>query len=246
MPKKAQATKEGKTWSMRRRVLGQDFYVSGHRTKTEAEQAMKDMVDAQAERGKPKGFGPMDTTVAQALQDMALERLKFLKGAVKDADRINRWLRAAGLATLKVTPWARSEEARQRHEELGVAPEDQGVLFCVTLEPLVAARRIPRGLANHRSSLDRASSSSDAVRARVARMPVADVQTHHLQDFISALREEGKQPATLQLERAVLRGLFNHARKRWHWGLPKTNPAVGLDMPSVDNGRTRVATGAAR
>lgn len=146
MPKKAQATKEGKTWSMRRRVLGQDFYVSGHRTKTEAEQEMKDLVDAQAALGKPKGFGPLDTTVAQALQEMALERLKFLKSAVKDANRINRWLRAAGLATLKVTPWAQSEAARKSCEELGVAPEDQGVLFCVTLEPLAETRRIPRGL----------------------------------------------------------------------------------------------------
>lgn len=169
MPKKAQATKDGKTWSMRRRVLGQDFYVSGYRTKTEA-------------------------------------------------NRINRWLRAAGLATLKVTPWEQSEMARQRQEELGVAPEDQGLRFCVTLEPYVAERRIPQGLAEHRSSLDKASSKSEAVRTRVARVPMAEVQTHHLQDFISALREEGKLSGTLQLERAVLRGLFNHARKRWHWG----------------------------
>lgn len=240
MPKKVQATKEGKTWSMRRRVLGQDFYVSGKRTKTEAEQEMKDLVDAQAALGKPKGFGPLDTTVAQALQDMALERLKFLKGAVKDADRINRWLRAAGLATLKVTPWAQSEAARKSYEELGVAPEDQGVLFCVTLEPPAQTRRIPRGLVSHRRSLVKASSRSDKVRAYVGGLPMAAVQTDHLQGFIDALRGEGKKPATVQLERAVLRGLFNHARKRWHWGLPKTNPALGLDMPVVDNGRTRV------
>lgn len=240
MPKKAQATKEGKTWSMRRRVLGQDFYVSGHRTKSEAEQEMKDLVDAQAALGKPKGFGPLDTTVAQALQDMALERLKFLKSAVKDANRINRWLRAAGMATLKVTPWVQSDAARKSYEELGVPPEDQGVLFCVTLEPPTETRRIPPGLVSHRRQLDKAGSRSDAVRARIGRMPMAEVQTHHMDAFIKALREEGKKPATVQLERAVLRGLFNHARTCWHWGLPRTNPAVGLKMPPVKNGRKRV------
>ena len=39
MPKAAVPYKEGKTWSFRRRVLGQDFYVSGHTTKTEASDA---------------------------------------------------------------------------------------------------------------------------------------------------------------------------------------------------------------
>ena len=68
MAKQSKPYKEGKTWSMRRRVLGQDLYVSGKDTKTDAAEAMKALVDPLIQRGRPKGWGPLDTTVAQALQ----------------------------------------------------------------------------------------------------------------------------------------------------------------------------------
>jgi len=45
MAKAAKPYKEGKTWSMRRRVLGEELYVSGKMTKTEAAEAMKALVE---------------------------------------------------------------------------------------------------------------------------------------------------------------------------------------------------------
>jgi integrase len=42
------------------------------------------------------------------------------------------------------------------------------------------------------------------------------------------------------LERALLRGFFNHACKVWCWSHPTVNPAVGLKMPKVNNARDRV------
>jgi len=71
-------------------------------------------------------------------------------------------------------------------------------------------------------------------------MPMAQVCTYHVQDLVDALWAEGLQPATLHLERALLRTLFNHARKSWHWGEPVVNPAVDAEMPIIDNGRDRV------
>lgn len=103
MAKQAEPRKEGIGWSLRRRVFGQDFYVSGKATKAAAEKAMEKLLKPLSERGRPKGLGPRRTTLAQALQDMACDRLPFLKGAVQEARRINVYLRAAGLATLKVT-----------------------------------------------------------------------------------------------------------------------------------------------
>lgn len=104
MPKAAEPYKDGSTWSMRRRVLGEDLYVSGHASKTAAKKAMDDLVKPLMARGRPKGYGPLRTTLGQALQDFALECLPFRKGAVQDANRFNWWLRAAGLQTLTVRP----------------------------------------------------------------------------------------------------------------------------------------------
>jgi len=103
MPKEAaKPTKQGASWSCRRRVFGQDLLVSGHRTSASAKKAMEDLVKPLEKRGKPRGLGPLKTTLAQALQDMALERLPLMKGAKQEARRINTYLRAADLLTLKV------------------------------------------------------------------------------------------------------------------------------------------------
>jgi hypothetical protein len=200
----AKPYKEGKTWSMRRRVSGQELFVSGKATSAAAKKAMDKRVLALTTRGKPKGLGPHRTTVAQALQDMGLERLPFMKGAQQEANRFNRYLRAAGLATLKVRPW------EPRDAELGVPQvnkKGKGQLFVVELEAPVDERRIPRGLAGHRQALSKETAKADAALSAIARMTVADVQPYHVQDFMDALRGASRMPATLQLERAVLRGL---------------------------------------
>lgn len=92
------------TWSMRRRVAGQDIFICGFATRAAAMAAMKVAVDEVRKGNRPEGRGAHMTCVAQALQDYALQRLAFLKGAPQDARRINVYLRAAGLELLKVTP----------------------------------------------------------------------------------------------------------------------------------------------
>jgi len=81
----AKPYKEGKTWSLRRRVFGQDLYEPGHATGAAAKKEMDKLVLGLEQRGKPKGFGPRKTTLGQALQDMGMERLGFMKGAKQEA-----------------------------------------------------------------------------------------------------------------------------------------------------------------
>jgi hypothetical protein len=100
----AEPYQEGKKklWSMRSRVDGHDIYVPGEKSKGAAKKEMAVRVAQLAGRGRPKGFGPEKTTVGQALQDYGVQRLPFMKGARQEANRINRYLRAVGLHTLKV------------------------------------------------------------------------------------------------------------------------------------------------
>lgn len=234
----AKPYKEGATWSMRRRLFGQELFVSGRTTSAAAKKEMAKMVLALEVRGKPKGFGPRKTTLGQALQDMGIERLPFMKGAKQEANRFNRYLRAAGLATLQVKPWVPVGEAQAGPD--GVDKNGKGQLYLIELEPPKPKRTIPRGLASHRSELERQTAQAEALRAGLARMTFSDVQAYRVQDFLDAIRKASRMPATLQLERAVLRGLFNYAAKVWRWSEPAGNPAVGLRLPQVNNGRDRV------
>ena len=110
----------------------------------------------------------------------------------------------------------------------------------MTLQAPEAARKIPRGLATHRGTLAAATVTSDELRERLACTVMADVTRYQLQEFMDAMRKEGREPATLQLERALVRRLFNYASGTWHWSAPADNPATKLTLPTVKNERDRV------
>jgi hypothetical protein len=228
LAKEASAYKEGQTWSMRRRIKGHDLYVSGHRTKTLAQDAMKQLVDPLLKRGQPKGDGPLQTTLGRALQNYALERLPFRKGAVQDANRINRWLRALNLQTLKVV--------ENKDENM------PGLRFLVTLQEPTCERVIPQGLGAHRQALAERASRSDKQREYLARQPVGKLIRADVQALIDALQAEGKKSATVEQEQAVLRGFYNYAATVWNWSAPAENPATKLKVIRADNARDRVMT----
>jgi integrase len=227
---------------MRRRFKGHDVFVSGCATSAAAKKRMEERLAELTCGGKAKGFGPHETTVAQALQDYATERLIFMKGAVQEANRINRFLRPAGMATLKLLRVEPSGRDLCVHDEPALVTDSKGKgqLFRISLQAPVAMRAIPRGLGKHRHSLAVTTAASDSIRQRLARMTMADVQPHHVQELMDACRAENREPATLQLERALIRRLFNYSRDCWSWKAPQKNPGTGLTMPSVDNGRERV------
>jgi len=237
----AKPYKDGKYWAMRRRILGQELFVSGQSTSAAAKKEMDKLVAPLLNRGAPKGLGPQRTIVGQAVQDYGLARLRFLKGAVQEANRINKYLRAVGLDTLKVTKWASAVAAgKVQGVEASTDRDSKGPLFLVELVPAKVERDVPQGLGGHRKKLASTTTQSDVHRARIARMPVADVRRHHVQDLVDALGADGLGASTIHLERALLRTLFYHAHEVWNWSEPSENPATALKMPKLDNERDRV------
>ena len=78
-------------WAMRLRYKGLEIYLSGFATEAALKKAAAQKRQAIDGAGRPKGLGPWRTSVGQALQDYARERLPFLKGADQEARRINRY-----------------------------------------------------------------------------------------------------------------------------------------------------------
>lgn len=222
----AKAYQEGAAYSARVRRAGHDVYVSGFKTKRAAEDAAVQRFTELRDNGKPQGKGPGSTTLGEALQTYGLERLPYLKGASQEAQRINRFLRNAEMDTLVV---------RRLH-----AADESGAYFAVTLEPFLSERRIPRGLHEHRRKLLNKSADTNKLKGVLVTMYMSEVTRSHLQHYIDSLRQENLAPATIALERALLRALFNHARRIWNWHGLKGNPATHLKLPTIDNQRQRV------
>lgn len=240
----AKPFREGPVWSIRVRRDGRDHYSTGHKTSAAAKKAEREHLDGLARHGQPAGLGPSRTTVAQALQDAAIERLPYLKGAPQESNRINRYLRAANVATLVVTPTpvARDETATTAARGRRRLNATKVVHFEISLAPVGTEPTIVNSLRHHRRALQTKSARSDKLRACLACTPVAEVTRKQVGDLIDALAKEGYEPATLEQERSLLRVLFNHVRVAWAWTQPGDNPATALKMPTVDNGRTRVLT----
>ena len=163
----------GKGWCMRRRYRGHDLFVSDMPTAAAAERAMAVRVREVDDYGRPFGAGAARTTLAQALQDYALEKLPYLKGAAQEARRINVYLRAAGLSLLQVRKLSRVADVPGR--------TGKGGFFAVELVSHTAERVIPQGLHAHRRALLTASAGTERLRAVLATTPMANIRRHQVQ-----------------------------------------------------------------
>lgn len=224
--------RHGKGYAIRRSYRGHDVFLSGFKTAGAATRAMNRRVQALDDNDKPAGYGATHTSLAQALQDYAMARLPFLKGAEQEARRINNYLRPAGLRLLKLRELPRTSKTPGK--------SGKGAYFEVSLVEHCSERVIPKGLAGHRKALLNANANTDKRRAVLATTAMADVSRAMLQEFVNTMTREGNSPATVGLERAVLRRLFNYAFTKWAWKELRDNPATRLDMPRVDNERSRI------
>lgn len=223
--------KEGSTWSFRLRLKGQNIYQKGFPTEVAARREAERLRQKILEAGKPKFEGPWQTSLAQALQLYGLERLPFLKGARQEADRINGYLRAAGLDIFKLT-------------KLTDVANPNGPYFEVSLISGDQPRKIPNSLRNHRNHQIEQSQRTEQQILQLAKSPMSQIRNYQMQALVDAMQLDGYEAATIGLERALLRRLFNYARKTWHWVEPAINPATHLTMPKIDNARDRVLTNA--
>lgn len=227
----AKPYRSGSGWAFRLRVNGQDIYRQDFKTEAEARREMIKLRALVKSKKRPAHRGPWATTLAQALLDYGLQRLPGLKGADQEARRINRYLRLAGLPTLQVHPLP--------------ADEQGGVAYCrVELSAPSSLRPIPQGLEEHRSRQAVRATKVDRIRTRLAHMPVADIQAHDIQELVDALVAQGLAAASVRLDVAPLRQLFNYARKTWQWPLENGNPVRDSKLPATDNARDRILTNA--
>jgi len=225
---------EGKGWCVRARHEGHDVYLSGYSSKAAVLKAMS-LRKVEIDRGRaPRQPGPERTTLGQAMQTYALERLRFLKGAVQDAVRINKYLRSAGLDLLEVKGLAQ-EEGQQGQQDSGA----RNVYFSVSLTPHTTERKIPKGLSAHRKAQLTKNANTERHRAVLACKRMADITRSDVQQFMNAMVDDGNAPATVSLERALLRGVFNYARTTWRWLEHRENPCTSLKLPQVKNVRKR-------
>ena len=222
----------GKGWAMRRRYKGHDLFVSGQKTAAAAQRKMNELVHQVDHHAKPAGAGASKTTLAQAMQDYALERLPHLKGAPQEARRINVYLRAAGLRLLEVT------ELKQVADAPGKA--GLGAYYRVELVAHTNERVIPNGLHQHRKAQLSANAGTDRRRAALASTYMVDISRAQVQKLVTRMTIEKHSASTISLERSLLRVVFNHAFAIWGWSELQDNPATQLKMPQVDNNRSRV------
>jgi integrase len=239
----AQPYREGTGFSIRVRYKGNDIYLCGYKSATAAQKAARQRRRDIDVHGAPAGRGPDRTTAAQALQDYALVRLRFKKGAVQEAVRFNHYLRAARLDTLIVKP-VMAEVMPGAAQKSGNGDEKskqpQSVYFDITLQPYQCERVIAPGLHTHRKNQLTKTASSQKHRAVLATKALGAISRHDMQLYMDAMRAEGVAPATMRLEQSVWRVLFNYAFSKWGWASLQDNPATNLEMPQVDNERTRV------
>jgi integrase len=222
----------GKGYAIRRSYQGHDIFLSGYKTEAAAKKALRARLKDIDDGVQAVGAGAHATCLAQAMQDYAMARLPFLKGAEQEARRINAYLRAAGLRLLQLEKLSGTPSAAGK--------TGKGAYFAVELVAHTDERVIPNGLAAHRRALLTANAKSDKLRAVLASMPMAEVSRDLVQRFVDQLLTDGSSPATVGLERAVLRVVFNYAFTTWRWTDLSDNPATKLKMPKVDNARSRV------
>ena len=120
-----------------------------------------------------------------------------LKGARQDANRINRYLRAAGLRCVAI---AKPEGAAS----------NSSMFWSVSLTEPKVARKIPNGLKAHRESQATRAAASEHLIGQLAITPVAEIKAYQLQDLFDTMQRDQFKPASIALERALLRQLFNH------------------------------------
>lgn len=239
----AKPYKEGARWSFRLRLKEQDIYETGFPTAAAARKAMESHRRLLTAEGRPAHAGPWCTSLAAALSQYARERLPALKGARQVANRINKYLRAASLPTLRIVPVDSPILAAPPPK--GATAKAPETIFCrVELVRADEPRKVANSLADHRNEIAQRTESSDKVRALLATREVAEIATYDLQKLMDAMHADGLGNATVTLERALLRHFFNYAASVWNWPAPQKNPAVKLVMKSVDNQRTRILSNA--
>lgn len=226
--------KEGAVWSYRVRRGGLDVYETGFDEAEAAYEAMNELIKQLGTGKAPMYGGPKENSVGKSMQRYGLDHLPGLKGAPQAVRRMNRWLKAVRLPQLAILPLEQADQAPKN------VPVRKGRYWAVHLVPHSDQAKIPNGLHAHRAALVTKSADSARVRQALAAKPMNKLSFDHVQGYIQTLEAEGLARATVVQEQALLRSLFNHARKRWNWKGMGENPGSGLTLTGELVERERV------
>jgi integrase len=212
----------GDRWVARVRRRGRDVCES-FATKRQAEAWARDQESLLDTSPHARGLGPRHTTVAAALRDYANLYSIQKKGIQSELARINRYLCAAGLPALRF---------------------DRNLTGATTLSDRDPADvKVPPEFARRSDAREKLRQRTNALRKRLACMPVAGVAPHFLREFCNSMLEEGLTGDTVRLEMALLRNLFNRAIDEWGW-TTISNPLKGFKLPRRNPARDRRLTAA--
>ena len=160
-----------------------------------------------AEQG-PLFGGPERITLGQFLGEYAARFSIAKLGCHAELNRINHYVRAAGLPALKVVC---DEHGRRR-----LVTERQ-------------AQELPSAFAAHKHQRLQLREDTYAWLARLARKRVAQVTTDDIRMLMTTGKREGWSDSTIQKEVALLKSAFNSAIREWRWkGF--ANPCLGLKL----------------
>lgn len=166
-----------------------------------------------AKPSRPALGGPENVTLGGALHRYAYLYTAAKKSWKSDVDRINRYLVPCNLPMIR-----------------GVAGEDGQVqLVDVARSPRQSACRT---FGEHAAKRRSKRAKTNEMRAMLAQTLVSEIGSLKLREFIATMQSEGLSGSTIRLEMALLKHMFNVARKEWHWE-DFDNPVTGLALPKA-------------
>ena len=155
----------------------------------------------------PELGGPTVATLADALGHYARLMTVGKRGARAELNRINHYLKAAGLSTYRLVP--------------------NGNASGYVLEAY--REEVPKGFARHLKRRQAQASAVGQVIQKLARARCSQLNGVRFRELMTAMRISGLSESTIQKEIALIRHMFNVARTEWGWkGFE--NPTLGLKL----------------
>lgn len=151
--------------------------------------------------------GPTQASLAQALTHYAHNYSVSKGGVASEVNRINQYLRSAGLPLLKPVINAKGGCELTVHTPAS----------------------LPQGWQDHASARSQARAGTQACIQRLANKRCSMISTADVRKFFVQMGADGLSASTLQKEIALLKTMFNKAISEWEWKAFK-NPCVGIKL----------------
>ena len=221
--------KEGLGYAARVRIKGKSAYKAGFKTKAAAQAWVREAeTTLLGTHQQMKGFGPMGTTLAQAMRQHADDFLTTKKGAQPVVTRMNAYFSAVDMPTLKAVPTSATATESSKLTR-----------YFDLIEQPSAGAALPRTFAKYRAERIEKRPHTAAIRARLAAMLIGRIAPHDINSLVTAMKKDGFTTSSINNELSVLSMVFKQAKAIWLWE-PLTNPVDSIKRDTPDNRRDRV------